>query len=184
MAEAKWLPFDGLVQIVLARFKAISVGAAEGTVRKALASGDVRPRAADPVLLTYDDGMLDMNMRPGATNKGGVSPDGKLYVQPPVEHPSTHYSVDDFLYWLRLNPPPQTKAPVTPPATESRKQGAKPREQRPRDIIKDALKALKPDPTLPLRTLKKRVEDELKKLGRGDIRVTRDTLARACGRRK
>jgi hypothetical protein len=39
-------------------------------------------RAADPVLLVYDDGMLDMNLRPGAMNKGGVTPDGKLLVQP------------------------------------------------------------------------------------------------------
>jgi len=39
-------------------------------------------RAADPVLLVYDDGALDMNLRPGAINKGGVSPDGKMLVQP------------------------------------------------------------------------------------------------------
>lgn len=38
-------------------------------------------RAADPVLLTSDDGIVDMNMRPGALNKGGVSSDGKLLVQ-------------------------------------------------------------------------------------------------------
>lgn len=33
-------------------------------------------RAADPVLLMYDDGMVDMNMVPGAQNKGGWSADG------------------------------------------------------------------------------------------------------------
>lgn len=38
-------------------------------------------RSADPVLLVYDDGMLDLNVRPGAANKGGVSADGKLLVQ-------------------------------------------------------------------------------------------------------
>lgn len=37
-------------------------------------------RAADPVLLTSDDGVVGMNMRPGAMNKGGVSADGKLLV--------------------------------------------------------------------------------------------------------
>jgi hypothetical protein len=34
-------------------------------------------RAADPVLLTTDDGVVDPSLRPGALNKGGMSPDGK-----------------------------------------------------------------------------------------------------------
>jgi hypothetical protein len=38
-------------------------------------------RAADPVLLTADDGVVDMSMRPGALNKGGVTSDGKPLVQ-------------------------------------------------------------------------------------------------------
>ena len=38
-------------------------------------------RAADPVLLTADDGVVDFSMRPGALNKGGVTADGKLLVQ-------------------------------------------------------------------------------------------------------
>ena len=33
-------------------------------------------RAADPVLLTTDDGLTDFSMRPGAMNKGGMSSDG------------------------------------------------------------------------------------------------------------
>lgn len=37
-------------------------------------------RAADPVLLTADDGIVDFSMRPGALNKGGVNADGKLLV--------------------------------------------------------------------------------------------------------
>lgn len=37
-------------------------------------------RAADPVLLTADDGIVGMSMRPGAQNKGGVTADGKLLV--------------------------------------------------------------------------------------------------------
>jgi len=37
-------------------------------------------RAADPVLLTADDGVVGLSMRPGATNKGGVTSDGKLLV--------------------------------------------------------------------------------------------------------
>ena len=37
-------------------------------------------RAASPVLLTTDDGMVDFSMRPGALNKGGWSSDGKPLV--------------------------------------------------------------------------------------------------------
>ena len=37
-------------------------------------------RAADPVLLTSDDGVVDMSLRPGAVNKGGWSSDGKPLV--------------------------------------------------------------------------------------------------------
>lgn len=37
-------------------------------------------RAADPVLLTGDDGIVDMSLRPGAMNKGGVNADGKPMV--------------------------------------------------------------------------------------------------------
>ncbi len=37
-------------------------------------------RAADPVLLMADDGIVGMNLRPGAQNKGGVTSDGKLLV--------------------------------------------------------------------------------------------------------
>lgn len=33
-------------------------------------------RASDPILLTVDDGLLDINRTPGATNKGGWSADG------------------------------------------------------------------------------------------------------------
>lgn len=37
-------------------------------------------RAANPILLTADDGVVDMQMHPGAINKGGMSGDGKLLV--------------------------------------------------------------------------------------------------------
>ena len=39
-------------------------------------------RAVSPVLLTADDGIVGFSMRPGALNKGGVTPDGKALVQP------------------------------------------------------------------------------------------------------
>jgi hypothetical protein len=34
-------------------------------------------RAADPVLLSSDDGVINMDLRPGAVNKGGMTADGK-----------------------------------------------------------------------------------------------------------
>lgn len=37
-------------------------------------------RAADPVLLTADDGLVDMNLTPGAINVGGVNSDGRPMV--------------------------------------------------------------------------------------------------------
>jgi len=37
-------------------------------------------RAASPVLLMYDDGIVGMDMRPGAMNKGGVNADGRPLV--------------------------------------------------------------------------------------------------------
>lgn len=37
-------------------------------------------RANTPTLLTVDDGLVDFSMRPGALNKGGMSPDGKALV--------------------------------------------------------------------------------------------------------
>jgi hypothetical protein len=37
-------------------------------------------RAADPVLLTTDDGIIDFNLRPGSMNKGGMSSEGRPLV--------------------------------------------------------------------------------------------------------
>lgn len=37
-------------------------------------------RAADPVLLTYDDGIVDFSLKPGAMNKGGVNEKGQPLV--------------------------------------------------------------------------------------------------------
>ena len=37
-------------------------------------------RASDPVLLTADDGLLDLQNRPGAINKGGMNQEGRMLV--------------------------------------------------------------------------------------------------------
>jgi hypothetical protein len=162
MAGPKWLPFDTLVKIVLARSKDISIGRAEGTVRKALASGDVREQPS----LIYDDGLFT-NRRPG---------------------PKNYYSVGDFLDWLKLNPP-QTEPVTTQPkrGVSPRKRAAKPTKQPKQDIIKGALKGLFPSDgktELPTNILMMRVKVWLTDHGYGDVPVTRDTLARARGRRK
>lgn len=63
----------GPAQIVLAALKTLN-----GEKKIFLKSGH---RAADPVLLTADDGIVDATLRPGGLNKGGVSPDGKALIQ-------------------------------------------------------------------------------------------------------
>jgi hypothetical protein len=100
MADERWISIPQMVEIVLSRYP-VSRGRAEKLVKDAIASGEVRPRpepprASDPVLLVYDDGGLDMNLRPGAINKGGVNAEGRLL----AERPSGYYSEDDFTYWL------------------------------------------------------------------------------------
>jgi hypothetical protein len=62
----------GPAQIVLPALKTLN---AEKTVY--LKQGH---RAADPVLLTADDGLIDFNLRPGALNKGAMTMDGKRLV--------------------------------------------------------------------------------------------------------
>jgi len=48
-------------------------------------------RAADPVLLTADDGIVGASLRPGALNKGGVTADGKplIHILPTGNHQIT-----------------------------------------------------------------------------------------------
>lgn len=54
-------------------------------------------RAADPVLLVNDDGIIDMSLRPGAINVGGVSSDGKplVHVLPTGEIQVTKEMMDE-----------------------------------------------------------------------------------------
>ncbi len=62
----------GPAQIVLPALKTLNA-----EKRMFLKSGH---RAADPVLLLADDGLIDFSLRPGALNKGGVTADGKQLV--------------------------------------------------------------------------------------------------------
>jgi len=65
---------DGPTQIVLPGLKTLNA-----EKRIFLKTGH---RAADPVLLTNDDGLMNWNQKPGAINSGGVNADGKALVQP------------------------------------------------------------------------------------------------------
>ena len=127
MADERWISFPQMVGIVRSRYS-MSIGRAEKVVKDAIASGEVRRRPEPRSLLVYDDGALDMNLRPGAINKGGVTPDGKLLVQPLRRL----YSEDDFLDWLSRQTSLQGK-----PATKQ----TKPAELKPVSevIIKDAI---------------------------------------------
>jgi hypothetical protein len=172
MTGDEWLPVDGLVQIVFARFPT-SVGDAESIVQAALASGKVRKQPR----LAAADGWPYANLL-----QGGVVP---LFVRYPG-----HYSVADFQDWLDRNPPegkPVTSQ--TKPVAKSKKQAAKSRKLPAQDPIKEALKALyppsgKPNEKLSTKILMQRIEDKLAEQGRQDVRVTRDSLSRVLGRRK
>lgn len=63
---------DGPTQIVLPGLKTLNA-----EKRIFLKTGH---RASDPVLLTNDDGLIGWNLRPGATNPGGVNADGRPLV--------------------------------------------------------------------------------------------------------
>jgi hypothetical protein len=76
-------------------------------VRAARASPEVRKeRAADPVLVLNDDGLLGMDLRPG----GGHGPFGKRLTQ--EDH--RRLNKDDLLYWFNQRYPPPDAKPVTP----------------------------------------------------------------------
>jgi len=65
---------DGPAQLVLPTLK--SLNAEKNMFLK------VGHRTADPILLGPDDGLVDPSLRPGAYNRGGVSPEGKPLVIP------------------------------------------------------------------------------------------------------
>jgi hypothetical protein len=107
MASDRWLSFQELVDIVQDRLRT-SIGNSEKIVREAQVSGEVRrQRADDPnaVFLLPDDGIIGMDLRPGAQNKGG----DKL-----LAHPlPSKWSQNDFWNWLDRRLPPKVSSAET-----------------------------------------------------------------------
>jgi hypothetical protein len=163
-----------------------SVGYAEDELRKALPKiRHAYNYSADPVLLVYDDGMLDMHRRPYAINRGGVSPDGRL--APRTTKDPSHLSTADFIYWLDHEHPAKPAPQQPEPAVKPQKQATRGQPQR--DIIKEALKEVfppdgEPDSKLPPHIVLQRVKRWLTDNGYEDVPVTRRTLNRALGRGK
>jgi hypothetical protein len=103
----RWLTFGEAVEIVRKNLGGASTGRSEAVTNAARASGEVRFQNPDrPVLLMADDGIVGMDMRPGAQNKGGVTSDGKPITHRPV---NTMYQISegDLLDWLGRHHPEQ-----------------------------------------------------------------------------
>lgn len=99
MAE-NWLS-QTQARVIVRRHLNSSIGHAEKILGDARESGEVRIRGrTDPTLLRYDDGIVGMDLQPGAMNKGGVAADGK-----PLVDGHGACSEDDLLDWLRRHHP-------------------------------------------------------------------------------
>jgi hypothetical protein len=104
----RWLTAAEAIDAVKAHVGG-SVGRSRKILQDARASGEVRIRNDDPVLLIADDGVVGMNLRPGTMNKAGVTANGKL-VTHPLAVAVREFSEEDLADWLsrnhaRANPP-------------------------------------------------------------------------------
>jgi hypothetical protein len=175
----EWLTFTEAVEIVRAHLDA-SVGRAEAGTNAARASGEVRfQNPADPVLLMADDGLVGMDMRPGAQNKDGVTADGKLIVHGTISTSMFQINKDDLLDWLSRQAPSKSELP-------------KPRTQAKRTRVRDAIEALWPNgipgqSVLPHHLLCIKVQDWLKNDSKNQgvpaQVISDDTILRAVDRR-
>jgi hypothetical protein len=110
MANEEWLTFEDTTELVRAHLGA-SIGRAQAVTNEARASGEVRFQNLDyPVLLMADDGLVGMDMRPGAQEKSGVTVDGKAIIHK-IQTGTFQISKNDLLDWLERNHPRATSAP-------------------------------------------------------------------------
>jgi hypothetical protein len=101
----RWLTIEEAREAIKLRLET-SAGRAEAVLETARKSGEVRfSNPADPVLLMADDGLVGMDMRPGAQNKGGVDRDGKPTFHRLAARNSDCISKEDLLDWLDRNHP-------------------------------------------------------------------------------
>jgi hypothetical protein len=112
----RWLTFREAVEIVRVHL-GVGIGRAEARTNAARASGEVRfQNPADPVLLMADDGLVGMDMRPGAQDKAGVTADGKLIKHRIISTSAFQISKDDLLDWLGRQQSPDQKPDSKPAA--------------------------------------------------------------------
>ena len=91
---AKWLTFDEGAELIRSRGGS-GIGYAQAIMRAACTSGEIRSR--DSALLINDDGLIDMNLRPGGGDVGGA------VARINVRSKYVHYSTDDLVDWLVRN---------------------------------------------------------------------------------
>jgi hypothetical protein len=113
--KERWRSKEELSELIRRR-RNTSKGRAQALFWLACASGEVRHEPdSDPVLLLADDGIVGMDMRPGAQSKMGVSRR--------TDYLSGRWSEDDLIDWLDRQPPEPKKATPNrrvrhPPAPE------------------------------------------------------------------
>lgn len=120
MADERWISFPEATELVRARLGS-SIGRSEAILKEARRSGEIRLRKDIPLLMA-DDGVVGMDMRPGAQNKGGVSVDAKLVTHSVSSQYSggETFSEDDLLDWLDRH------HPQAPAADQPKRKGGRP----------------------------------------------------------
>jgi hypothetical protein len=202
MADEEWLPFMKAADIV-SRARKVTFVEAEAQLTAAIKRGELHTEIDQQlaaVIKSYADSLpnkrstdepwsgLDI-LRESAMqgSLARVLAEHPLINKADLErclHQSTPEKGDDA---SKAKAEPVTTQPK--PVARPSKQATKLRTQPKQDPIKEALKALyppdgKPNQNLSPKILMQRVEVKLAEQGRQDVRVTRDSLSRALGRRK
>jgi len=111
----RWITTDEAIAAIQAHV-AGSVGYASSQLQKARASGEVRWRNLNQVLLIADDGVVGRNLRPGKLFYG-VDSDGapvSRHANAGTGQTSDEFNEADLLDWLNRNPGPLAAAGEKP----------------------------------------------------------------------
>lgn len=150
-----WITFDDALNIVRTT-RGGSIGWAEALVRAALKSAEVRTKQPQ-VLLTADDGVVGMDLRPGAQ----------------IERAAARISKDDFVDWLDRNAPAAVNGEAEPVAAEGGHLAK---------LARDAAATIWPDGIpkhTPPQVLFKRVADRVQQ--QHQVKISKSTVRRALG---